>query len=120
MDDNLYSKVLPRDKLDYSAGLDEKEGLETYENWENYFGKTLKFPFEAKISECQEGNLLQEGDSATVLGVSGKDDLYGILVRIAKKRKQYIFPLCDIEVVDEKSENYLSIDDYCHWFANYR
>ena len=120
MDDNLYSKALSKNKPDYLAGLDEKERLETYENWENYFSKTLKFPFEAIISEYQEGSSLQEGNRVTVLSVSGEEDLYGILVRIAKKGKQYIFPLCDIEVVNIKSENYLKIEDYCHWFAYYR
>jgi hypothetical protein len=120
MDDDLYGKELSGDKLDCLAGLDEKERLETYENWESYFSKTLKFPFEAKISEYQESGSLQEGDNVTVLGVSGKDDLYGILVKIVRKRKQYIFPLCDIQVADEKSENYLLIEDYCYWFANYR
>jgi len=120
MHDDIYEKEFSSDKRNSQAGFDERERLDTYENWESYLSKTFKFPFEAKISAYQESGPLQEGDNITVLSISGEEDLYGILVRITKNRKQYIFPLCDIEVANKKSENYLMIDDYCHWFANYR
>jgi len=98
----------------------EEDILEAYEKWEKYLIETLKFPFEAKITEYQDHGRLQEGDGVTVLGIDSTDDLYGILVDIAKKKKQYVFPLCDLEAVDEKSVNYLPVSDYSYWYANYR
>ena len=42
----------------------------------------------------------------------------GILVDIEYKRKNYIFPLADLEVIEKSSSNYLPIKDYVVWFAN--
>jgi hypothetical protein len=100
--------------------IEDDDMLQAYEKWENYLIKTLKFPFEAEIFEYQEDEQLQEGDKLAVLSIESTDDLYGILVKATKKKKQYIFPLCDLEVVDKKSEKYLPISDYSYWFANYR
>jgi hypothetical protein len=99
--------------------IGEEDLLVANEKWENYLINTLKFPFQAKINEYQEKGPLQEGDELTVLSIDGTDDVYGILVNIAKKKKRYVFPLCDLEVVDEKSENYLPVSDYSYWYANY-
>ncbi|ACV63021.1 hypothetical protein Dtox_2203 [Desulfofarcimen acetoxidans DSM 771] len=115
----------PLDEQDlriYARLGDIKENvmLEAYKKWKNYLSKTLRFPFEAEISEEQRGGSLQEGDKLTVLSIDSTDDLYGILVNIAKKKKRYVFPLCDLEVVDVKSENYLPVNDYSYWFTNYR
>lgn len=101
------------------VGIEDDDMLKAYEKWENYLIKTLKFPFESEIFEDQEDGELQEGDKLTVKSIDNTDDLYGILVNVAKKKKQYVFPLCDLEVADKKSENYLPVNDYSYWFTNY-
>ena len=101
-------------------GADENDILNVYEKWEVYLHEKLKFPFEAKIFEYQEYGALKTGDRLIITGISGMDDLYGILVDVTKKRRQYEFPLCDLEVIDKKSLNYLPVSDYSFWFANYR
>jgi hypothetical protein len=88
------------------------------EAWNSHLNTVLTFPFEAEISEPQDRGSLKYGDSVTVLGISDTDDLYGILVDITCGRKRYVFPLCDLNALDEKSKNYTPIKDYCVWFAN--
>ncbi len=86
MNDDIYEKEFSSDKRNSKAGFDEREWLDTYENWESHLSKTLKLLFEAKISTYQESGPLQGGDNITVLSISGEEDLYGILVRITKNR----------------------------------
>jgi hypothetical protein len=88
------------------------------EAWNSHLNTVLTFPFEAEISEPQDRGSLKYGDSVTVLGISGTDDLYGILVDITYGRKRYVFPLCDLNALDKNSKNYTPVKDYCVWFAN--
>ena len=104
----------------FLADIEDDDLLKIYEKWESHLMETLKFPFEAEISEPQEDWRLQVGDELTVKSISGTDDLYGILVNVTKKRRRFVLPLCDLEVVDEKSRNYLPVSDYGYWFSNYR
>ena len=60
----------------------------------------------------------QKRDRVTVRGISEVDDLYGIIVRLRYGRRQYAFPLCDLEATDERSPNHQIVQDYAVWFAN--
>lgn len=103
------------------AVLDKAEnGSEwaAYEAWEAHFEQVLNFPFEAEVSEWQEKGSLRTGDEVKVLGIEGSEELYGILVSLRRERRKYVFPLCDLEVVDKSSSNYQSVKDYAVWFAN--
>lgn len=86
--------------------------------WEKYLNESLSFPLEAEISDCQTGGPLQHGDRIRIHSILGSEDLYGVIVKLRSGRKIYHFPLCDIEVLDEKSKNYQLVDDYRDWFAN--
>lgn len=86
--------------------------------WELYLSNQLFFPFDAEISAYQERGPLQQGDKVKVHGLVGSDDLYGVLVKLRLGRKEYHFPLCNIQVEDAKSNNYRMVDDYSVWFAN--
>ena len=61
---------------------------------------------------------MQQGDKIRVHSIWGYDDLYGVIVKFRYGRKVYHFPLCDIEVLDEKPTNFEIILDYRYWFAN--
>ncbi len=100
------------------ANVEDDDDWAAFEAWEEHFGKVLKFPFEAEVSEPQERGPLRTGDSVTVLGLEGNEDLYGVLASLRHKRKKYVFPLCDLEVADKRSSNYQSVKDYAVWFAN--
>lgn len=86
--------------------------------WEDHFEKVLKFPFEAEVSEWQERGPLRSGDKVKVGGLEGSEDLYGVLVSLRHGRNKYVFPLCDLEVIDKSSSNYQPVKDYAVWFAN--
>ncbi len=98
--------------------INPDDDLAAFEAWEKYLIKSLSFPFEAEISELQIESPLQQGDKIRVYGIEGVDDLYGLIVKIGYGREAYHFPLCDIEALDENSENYHLILDYRKWFAN--
>lgn len=103
------------------AVLDKAEdGSEwaAYEAWEAHFQQVLSFPFEAEVSEWQERGPLRTGEEVKVLGIEGSEDLYGILVSVRREHRKYVFPLCDLEVVDKSSSNYQPVKDYAVWFAN--
>ena len=76
------------------------------EIWNDYLKRNLKFPFEAKISEIQERGILREGTKVSVLKYVTFDDLEGIIVKIIYEKKEYNFPVCDLDVIDKKSNNY--------------
>jgi hypothetical protein len=40
------------------------------------------------------------------------------LVNIKARGEAYVFLLCDLKAVDQKSANYALTDDYAVWFAN--
>ncbi|HEN21100.1 MAG TPA: hypothetical protein ENN86_03725 [Desulfobacteraceae bacterium] len=88
------------------------------EAWNEYLIKALVFPFEAEVSEPQDHGPLDNGDIIQVNGIDEVDDLYGVLVKVTEGRRRFVFPLCDLEVTDKKSPNYIPVNDYCVWFAN--
>ena len=100
------------------AGIDPHDEMALLDAWEDHLARHLVFPFEAEISEYQPRGPLRVGDQLTVRRISSVDDLQGIIVRVTHLRRQYAFPLCDLEVIDERSPNYQLVEDYAVWFAN--
>jgi len=97
---------------------DDSDGA-ILEAWEDYFQKFVKFPFEGKVSEYQDRGPLRTDDKVKVLRIEECDDeSYGMLIALRHKSDEYVFPLCDIEVIDKFSSNYKPIQDYAVWFAN--
>jgi len=88
------------------------------EAWNRYLTQTLKFPFEAKVSEPQDRGDLKQGDNVQVQRIVEPDDLYGVLANVVCGRQNLVFPLCDLTAQDRQSPNYLPLKDYCVWFAN--
>jgi len=98
--------------------IDPDDGLAAFEAWEKYLNQSLSFPFEAEISDYQTKGPLQQGDKIRIHSIWGNEDLFGVIVKLRYGRKVYHFPLCDIEVLDDKSINYRLVHDYRDWFAN--
>ena len=98
--------------------VDEDDEWAVFEAWQEYLEAHLKLPFDAVVSEYQERGPLQAGDHVKVVGFEDADDLYGVLVNVNAGSKSHVFPLCDLEVVNEKSTNHTLVDDYAVWFAN--
>ncbi len=86
------------------------------DNWLDYLEKELVFPFEASIQESE--NLeLQWKDIIQVKKIEDFADMYGILLEIRKGRRKYIFPLCDLEIMDKQSKNRFIIDAFLEWWT---
>ncbi len=88
------------------------------EGWNVYLTRTLKFPFDAIVSEPQDEGPLKYGAKIKVLKIEEIDDTYGILVVVSNGQNHDVFPLCDLTVRDKKSPNYQPVQDYCVWYAN--
>ncbi|MFQ5599900.1 MAG: calcium-binding protein [Candidatus Krumholzibacteriia bacterium] len=97
------------------AGVDEDDELDA---WVGHLSRTLTFPFDATVSEYEERAPLKQGEKVRVQGLDEADEEYGVLVRVNRGRERFVFPLCDLNVVDGENPNYLPVTDYCFWFAN--
>jgi hypothetical protein len=86
--------------------------------WWSYLDENLTFPFEGIVDEGQDGGPLDYGDRLKIHEIENEDSLYGILVNVRHGRRKYVFPLCDIAVVDTESANYKFVDEYKEWFSN--
>lgn len=98
--------------------IGEDDDIEAMETWVKYLKENLQFLFEAEISEYQEEGPLKVGYKLQVKGIEDFDDLYGVIAEVTYKGRKYSFPMCDLEVTDRQSVNYIPVDNYCVWFVN--
>ncbi len=98
--------------------IDPDDEMEALDVWEEHLEENMSFPFEAEISEWQDRGPLRTGERVKVKSIVEADDHYGILVEVRRGREKFIFPLCDLEVMDKQSPNYQFVMDYAVWFAN--
>ena len=61
---------------------------------------------------------MKKGDRVRVHRLELADASYGVIARLRRGRKQYDWPLCDLEALDETSVNHTIIRNYRVWFAN--
>ena len=101
------------------AGVDPDDEMAVMERWGDYLGQTLTFPFEAEVAETLFGRgPIRCGDRLRVLGINMSDESYGVLADVKRGRKSYVYPLCDLETIDDKSPNHDPLQLYRVWFAN--
>jgi hypothetical protein len=100
------------------AEVDPDDEMAAFEAWKEHLKKVLSFPFEAVVDEFQERSPLRAGEQVTVESLADVVGLYGVLVKVKQKRRQYDFPLCDLEATEPNSSNYLFLREYVVWFAN--
>jgi len=84
--------------------------------WLDYLEKELSFPFNASIQDSENFELKWK-DIVNVKQIEDFADMYGILLEIRKGRKKFIFPLCDLEVVEKQSRNRFIIDAFLEWWT---
>ena len=100
------------------AGVESKNQLAQFKAWERYLQKTLKFPFEAEVTEFLARGQLHVGDIVKILRMELVDDSYGIIVHCKRYQRLLDAPLADLECTDLQSVNYEPLKDYAVWFAN--
>ena len=88
------------------------------EDWFGYLEEHLTFPFQVEIRETHPRNAKEYGKKFKAYSFADDDEHYGIIVNGRKMRKGLNYPLCDLEVVDKESANYLPVQAYRIWFAN--
>jgi len=106
--ENIKKKVL--------KGVSTKKIDIQLDIWLDYLEKELSFPFEASIQDSENFELKWK-DIVNVKQIEDFEDMYGILLEIRKGRKKFIFPLCDLEVVEKQSRNRFIIDAFLEWWT---
>ncbi len=118
INDKYYWKAMsggsPEDEL--LAEIMEELGED--EDWASYLEEHLTFPFQVEIVESERLHDPNLGKKFKVHSFQGDTEDYGIIVNGRKMRQRMNYPLCDLEVVDKESPNYLPVRAYCIWFAN--
>lgn len=97
--------------------VDPEGDLDALGAWFEYLEQTVEFPFEAVVDEWMRGPL-RSGDKVRVHSLEDADEMYGIIVKLRRGRKQFHLPLCQLAAADEDSPLYALIDLYRTWFAN--
>lgn len=106
--ENIKKKVL--------NGVSSKSIDNQLKIWLDYLEKELTFPFKASIQDSENFEL-QWKDIVNVKQIEDFVDMYGVLLEIRKGRKKFIFPLCDLEVVEKQSSNSFIIDAFLEWWT---
>jgi hypothetical protein len=106
--ENIKKKVL--------KGVSTKKIDIQLDIWLDYLEKELSFPFKASIQDSENFELKWK-DIVNVKQIEDFEDMYGILLEIRKGRKKYIFPLCELEVVEKQSRNRFIIDAFLEWWT---
>ena len=76
----------------------------------------MTFPFKATIQDSE--NLeLKWNDVVNVKQIEVFAEMYGVLLEIRKGRRKFIFPLCDLEVVEKQLKNRFIIDAFIEWWT---
>ncbi len=95
--------------------LSKKKDVQLY-NWLNFLENELKFPFEASIQESENFEL-QWKDVVKVKQIEGFEDMYGVLLEIRKGRRKFVFPLCDLEIIEKQSKNRFITEAFLEWWT---
>jgi hypothetical protein len=108
-----------RDMNAVLVGVDPDDAMAVMKRWGDYLGQILTFPFEAGVVETLfSRGPIRYGDRLQVVGINMVDDSYGVLADVKRGRESYVWPLCDLETIDNKSPNHDPLQLYRVWFAN--
>jgi len=94
------------------------DDMKCLQKWVEHLDKELIFPIQAIVSESEDNWLIKDGDKVLIKALPHIVDTYGIIASIRLNGKKYMFPLCDLEVIDKTRKDFQLIDDYRIWFAN--
>lgn len=102
------------------GGVDTDDDEDYFEAWQDYLRKQVTLPFDAMVSPDFEGDFLTVGETVKVRSFANIDDIMGVMVKIeVNDKKSYTFPLCDLDVLNELSDNFSPVHAYAVWFANH-
>lgn len=99
--------------------VDPDDEMALFEAWKAYLKKALTFPFDAEVSEFQEGGPVRQGDKVSVRELLAEvDEVWGVFVKVRREGHDFEFPLCELKAIGKKSPNYNPVSDYAVWYAN--
>ena len=99
-------------------GVNPKNEMKCLKKWIDHLDKELNFPIQAIVSDSENRGPVKNGDKILIKSLHDIVDMYGIIASIIFNRKKYMFPLCDLEVIDKTKADFQLIEDYKTWFSN--
>jgi len=112
------------EEIDQKESIIEKvlydyEDTDPLKSWKKFLKKSLRFPFDAIVFEATEKTpQIKKGESLKVLKITDIDEYNGIMVMAEKDSDSFEFPLCNLEIIQENTANFLPFQAYCYWFVN--
>lgn len=92
-----------------------EKGMEAFDKWFDYLNENITFPCAAEVIENERTNK-KVGEEVVIKSLHDEvQDLYGILANLKDGGQ---FPLCNLEVVEKASDNWIYLQAYSIWFAN--
>ncbi|MBN1629678.1 MAG: hypothetical protein JW990_07940 [Thermoleophilia bacterium] len=99
--------------------MDPDDEIAMFEAWRAHLKKALSFPFDAEVSEFQEGGAVRQGDKVSVRELLPEvDEVWGVFVKVRRGGRDFEFPLCELKAIGKKTPNYDPVSDYAVWYAN--
>jgi len=108
-------KIIQYGKLFQGIKIDNYKKL--HNKWKEYLSENLEFPIETKVIESERGRI-RIGDKMKLLDIEDYDDIYGIFGIGKCEWEAVTFPICNLEAINKKSQNYRLLRDYSIWFDN--
>lgn len=104
--------------LDVVGRIAPDDERKLFSAWHAHLKRGLTFPVAAQVYEPQERGPLNEGDKVQVVSFAGVEDTVGVLAKVRHGSREYIIPLCDLDVVSHQSPARPPVGDYRVCFAN--
>ena len=99
-------------------GVNHLDEMDCFERWNEELDLKLNFPLLAIVVDCEETRFIKDGDTVIINSLPHIADMYGIIATVKLGKKKFAIPLCELEIVDQKSLGFQLIKDYNIWFAN--
>lgn len=100
------------------APADPDDEEECFRAWQQFLQKKLTFPFDAIVSPDFEGDFIEVGETVKAHSFANLDEMLGVMVKIEANKKTVNFPLCDLDILNELSDNFMPVHAYAVWYAN--
>ena len=113
----LYEEEKSIKYIEIFQGIEVTNYNLLYQKWEEYLSENLEFPIETTVVESERGRI-RNGAMIKLLNIDDFDDMYGVFGIGKYGREAITFPICNLEAINKKSNNYELLRDYAIWFAN--
>ena len=104
--------------LEILQGVNFEDDDECFAVWKSYLERKLEFPFDSLVNFSEDNWEIKTGDKIKVNKLLEIDEMNGILIEGVLRFQKIDFPLCNLAVKSEKSNNAKLVKAYRAWYSN--